>query len=206
MILGVPCLRRYDLLDVLVESANRGSRRPDKILLVDNGGQYDHRHPGVEVIHQGQNLGVAVSWNRLLRAGAWIITNDDVTFRQNTFAEMAGALEDGDLFVSGDGWALFGQRPELAERVGFYDERFFPAYYEDTDYYVRLVEAGIQIRNNVLSEPIHHVQWGSAESVEKVNAICAKSYEIFIDKWGAPPDAVLARLRAAKTPSTESEP
>lgn len=204
MILGVPCLRRYDLLEVLVTSANSGSRRPDKILLVDNGGRYDHKHANVEVIHQGENLGVAASWNKLLRAGAWIITNDDVTFRQDTFAELAAALESGDLFVSGDGWALFGQRPELVERVGFYDERFFPAYYEDTDYYVRLVEAGIPIRENVLSEPIHHVQWGSAESVEKVNAICRKSYETFVDKWGASPDDVLARLRAAKAPGSDT--
>ena len=200
MKLGVPCIRRYDLLDKLVASAMQGSRRPDKILLVDNGGQYDHKHADVEVIHQGENLGVAASWNKLLRAGAWIITNDDVTFRQDTFAELAAALESGDMFVSGDGWALFGQRPELVERVGFYDERFFPAYYEDTDFYVRLVEAGIPVRENVLSEPIHHVQWASAESTEKVNAICRKSFETFVDKWGAPPDAVLARLRADKTP------
>src|SRR4029077_16740459 len=120
--------------------------------------------------------------NKLLRAGVWIISNDDVTFRRETFAEMAGALEAGDLFVNAGGWALFGQRPELAERIGFYDELFFPAYYEDTDYYVRMVEAGIPIRSDVLSEPIHHVQWASAESTHKVNAICQKSYEIFVEK------------------------
>lgn len=198
MILGVLCIRRYDLLDAFVASVIRGSRRPDKILLVDNGGQYDRKHPNVEVLYQGPNLGVAASWNRLLSAGAWIISNDDVTFRQNTFAEMAGALECGDLFVSGDGWALFGQRPEVAERIGFYDERFFPAYYEDTDYHVRLVEAGIPIRDNVLSEPIHHVQWASAESVQKVNAICQKSYETFVEKWGAHPDVVLARVQGER--------
>lgn len=206
MKLGVLCIRRYDLLDDFVASAISGSRRPDKILLVDNGGKYDRDHADVEVIYQGPNLGVAASWNRLLRAGAWIISNDDVTFRRDTFAELAGALERGDLFVSGNGWALFGQRPELVDRVGYYDERFFPAYYEDTDYYVRLVEAGISIRDDVLSEPIHHVQWGSAESVEKVNAICRKSYEVFVDKWGSPPDAVLSRLRAAKVAHAGSEP
>jgi len=156
----------------------------------------------VEVIHQGPNLGVAASWNRLLCAGAWVISNDDVTFRKETFAELAGALASGDLFVHSGGWALFGQRPEVAERIGFYDERFFPAYYEDTDYYVRLIQAGIPIRTNALSEQIGHVQWASAESVEKVNATCQKSYETFVDKWGDAPENVIARARAMKTDST----
>lgn len=194
MILGVLCIRRYDLLDLFVESALRGSRRPDKILLVDNGGRYEGTRPEVEVIHRGENLGVAASWNKLLRAGAWIISNDDVQFRHETFAEMAAALEQGDLFVHAGGWALFGQRPEVAERIGFYDERFFPAYYEDADYHVRLVEADIKIRSDVLSEPIQHVQWASAESVEKVNAICRKSFETFVGKWGAAPEVTLEHV------------
>lgn len=198
MKLGVLCIRRYDLLDAFVASVLQGSRRPDKILLVDNGGQYDRKHPEVEVFYQGPNLGVAASWNRLLRAGVWIISNDDVLFRQHTFAEMAGALECGELFVNAGGWMLFGQRPELTERVGLYDERFFPAYYEDTDYTMRLAEAGIPIRDDVLSEPVHHVQWASAESVPKVNAICQKSYQIFVDKWGGHPDTVLSRIQSER--------
>lgn len=195
MKLGVLCVRRYDLLDAFVASVLEGSRRPEKIVLVDNGGQYVASHPDVEVLYQGPNLGVAASWNKLLRANVWIISNDDVTFRRHTFAEMAGSLENGELFVNAGGWALFGQRPEVAERIGFYDERFFPAYYEDTDYYVRMVEAGIPVRSDILSEPIGHVQWASAESTHTVNAICQKSYEVFVQKWGAHPDAVLARVR-----------
>ena len=198
MKLGVLCIRRYDLLDAFVASVMAGSRRPEKIVLIDNGGQYAAKHPDVEVLHQGTNLGVAASWNKLLRAGVWIISNDDVLFRRETFAEMAAALEGGDLFVNAGGWALFGQRPEVAERIGFYDERFYPAYYEDADYRVRLGQAGIAIRSDVLSEKIDHVQWASAESVERVNAICQRSYEIFLDKWGAPPEDVLAKVNAEK--------
>lgn len=200
MKLGVLCIRRYDLLDAFVASVLAGSRRPEKIVLVDNGGQYTAKHPDVEVLYQGPNLGVAASWNRLLRAGVWLISNDDVIFRRDTFAELAGALENGELFVNAGGWALFGQRPEVAERIGYYDERFYPAYYEDADYRVRLVEAGINIRSNVLSEQIGHVQWASAESPEKVNSICQRSYDTFIDKWGASPEVILAQVSAAKLP------
>ena len=198
MKLGVLCIRRYELLDDFVASVMEGSRHPEKIVLIDNGGQYAANHPDVEVLYQGANLGVAASWNKLLRAGVWIISNDDVTFGRDTFTEMAAALESGELFVNAGGWALFGQRPELAERIGFYDERFFPAYYEDTDYLVRMTEAGISVRSDVLSEPLQHVQWASAESVPQVNGICQKSYATFVEKWGGHPDEVLSRVRSER--------
>lgn len=42
-----------------------------------------------------------------------------------TFAEMAGGLRRA-LPVSGDGWALFGQRPECTRLAGPYDENIWP--------------------------------------------------------------------------------
>jgi GT2 family glycosyltransferase len=194
MILGVPTIRRYDLLGRLIASVLAGSRVPDAILIVDNGGNYESKENCVRVIYRGPNLGVAASWNRLLQAGAWIISNDDIVFARHTFEELANALESGQVIVNELGWALFGQRPEVAEKIGFYDERFFPAYYEDADYHARLLQAGIPTHAPVLSEPVEHVQWASAESTEAVNAICNQNFQRFVDKWGGPPEEILARL------------
>jgi FkbM family methyltransferase len=198
MILGVPSLWRYELLDRLIASALAGSRVPDEILIVDNGGKYAAKDSRVRVIYSGPNLGVAASWNRLLRAGAWIISNDDVLFKQRTFEELATALEAGKLFVNGLGWALFGQRPEVAEKIGFYDERFYPAYYEDNDYEIRLIDAGIPCLFPVLSEPVEHIGWASSRKREDGElsdpaghqAIFQKSCQVFVDKWGGPTDRV----------------
>jgi len=210
MILGVPSLWRYELLDRLIASALAGSRTPDEILVVDNGGKYEAKDSRVRVIYSGENLGVAASWNRLLRAGAWVISNDDVVFARRTFEELSGALEAGTLFVTGLGWALFGQRPEVAEKIGYYDERFFPAYYEDDDYEVRLIDAGIATRFPVLSEPVEHVGWASSRNREngelkdpaEHNEIYRKSRQIFESKWGGSTDQVKAEHRARREGET----
>ena len=206
MILGVPSLWRYELLDRLIASALAGTRVPDEILVVDNGGKYEAKDSRVRVIYSGENLGVAASWNRLLRAGAWVISNDDVVFTHRTFEELASALESGTLFVNGLGWALFGQRPEVAEKIGFYDERFFPAYYEDDDYEVRLIDAGIATRFPVLSEPVEHIGWASSRKREdgelcdpaEHHAIYRKNCQVFIDKWGGSTDQVKAEHRTRR--------
>ena len=210
MILGVPSLWRYELLDRLIASALAGSRVPDKILVVDNGGKYEPKDSRVHVIYSGENLGVAASWNRLLRAGAWVISNDDVVFTRRTFEEMASALESGTFFVNGLGWALFGQRPEVTAKIGFYDERFFPAYYEDDDYEVRLIDAGIATRFPVLSEPVEHIGWASARKREdgelrdpaEHHAIYRKNCQVFMDKWGGSTDQVKAEHRAKREGQT----
>lgn len=228
MILGVPCLRRVDMLIRLIESVFAGSVRPEKVLVVDNSGGMvraeierrandpsavlDGIYTRVEVIYSGENLGVAASWNRLLKAGAWIITNDDVVFNHRTFEELSTALEGGKLFVNGLGWALFGQRPEVAERIGYYDESFFPAYYEDDDYEVRLIEAGIATREDVLTSPVEHHGWASSrdEQTDQLSnaaehrRIYDKSHANFVRKWKGPTDRVkaikhaLAELRATQ--------
>jgi FkbM family methyltransferase len=206
MILGVPSLWRYELLDRLIASALAGSRVPDEILVVDNGGKYEAKESRVRVIYSGENLGVAASWNLLLRAGAWIISNDDVVFKQRTFEELAAALESGVPFVNGLGWALFGQRPEVVEKIGFYDERFFPAYYEDDDYEVRLIDAGIATRFPVLSEPVEHIGWASSRKREdgelrdpgEHHAIYRKNCQAFTEKWGGSTDQVKAEHRAKR--------
>ena len=75
IVLGVPVLSRYDLLERLLASAEAGTVKPDRYLIVDNGRQLDVRSPGisravergatVSVLSPGRNLGVAASWNAI---------------------------------------------------------------------------------------------------------------------------------------------
>lgn len=142
MKLGVPTICRYDLLQRLISSAERGSVRPDEYVIVDNGGRARSslRLPkNVTVIEPGKNLGVAASWNVLLDfAGdeAIVISNDDVTLGKTAFAELCAAAAAHPL-VTASGWSLFAQSPSCTSSLGFYDETFYPAYYEDADYSYR---------------------------------------------------------------------
>jgi GT2 family glycosyltransferase len=64
---------------------------------------------------------------------------------------MARALRYGepDIVTSENvgGFACFGLTAELVAEVGYLDERFAPAYFEDNDYHYRVRLAGFELRN-----------------------------------------------------------
>jgi GT2 family glycosyltransferase len=165
--LGVPTYCRYDLLDELLLSAERGFEKPDGYIIIDNGNAYPRarlnallgqRASVAELIAPGRNLGVAASWNRILdmtRGEAVVISNDDVVLSERSFRDLLAASKAAP-FV-GDGWFLFAQTPECTRRVGYYDENFWPGYYEDSDYQVRLHKAGItRLEHWATDAYVHH--------------------------------------------------
>jgi len=202
MTLGVPTLCRYDLLDVMLRSAATGAVAPTRYIIVDNGGGYGRARAEqsigmpacIELVEPGRNWGVARSWNHMLERAAQqpvVIANDDVVFGRDTFAEMASAAADA-LFVSGDGWCLFAQHPECTRRVGWYDEHFWPAYYEDTDYHMRLHLAGI-VPVRPLSQPVQHTGWSTTRGLGNPPWLAEhleRNRQYFVRKWGA--DSVAA--------------
>ena len=156
MKLGIPTLRRYDLLQRLLDSAERGTVKPTGYIIVDNGGEAAARlrlPPSTDLVTPGKNLGVAASWNLMLDLAGdepIAIANDDMTMGTATFGAMQDALSRAPfaLLVSDwrFPWILFAQTRECTERVGYYDENFFPAYWEDIDYKRRLKLSGIGVQ------------------------------------------------------------
>jgi glycosyltransferase involved in cell wall biosynthesis len=194
MKLAIPTLCRYDLLSLLLKSAEAGSEKPDEYLIIDNGG--DLRSSGIHlpantrVLHSGKNLGVARSWNIFLDQAMEtdepiVIANDDIIFSTHTFRDMIAAT-DQFMFVNGEGWSLFAQNPECTRRIGYYDEHFWPAYYEDSDYEVRLLRAGFTTRQKVLTETLFHEGWATTKQLEnpewlRVGRERCRHY--FLRKW-----------------------
>lgn len=207
LILGVPTLNRYDLLARLIASAEAGDHKPSRYLLVDNGGQFDEHAPAmpgvraalargaaVEVLTPRANLGVAASWNALLdRAGESpiAIANDDVQLGPDALDALARALAAGHEFViaegppGANGWCLFAQTRACTERIGPYDEQFFPAYYEDSDYDQRLSRAGIAAHREPAT--LEHAGWATMRADPAVAAGQQASAEYFRTKWGGLP-------------------
>ncbi len=157
--LGVPTLCRYDLLARMLTSAERGNRRPDRYIVVDNGGKLDElvrtgrlRVPRPNVIlSPEENIGVAASWNLILERCASelaLIVNDDVEFQPASIAAMERMANTRREYIVGSRnqhvWACFIQKPGLVETIGYYDENFWPAYQEDIDYIHRMKLRGLQ--------------------------------------------------------------
>lgn len=211
MILGVPTLNRYDLLGRLIASAEAGNCKPSAYFIVDNGGHFHgeaSKMPGVaaaiergapiEVLAPDKNLGVAASWNAMLdRAGdaPLAIANDDVELGMDALEALSRALGAGHDFViaegppGANGWCLFAQTAACTAKVGPYDENFFPAYYEDSDYDQRLLRAGIAVHREPAT--LTHDGWATMRADPTISAGQAKSAAYFRQKWGGMPGETL---------------
>jgi glycosyltransferase involved in cell wall biosynthesis len=207
--LGVPVLSRYDLLDRLISSAEDGVVKPHRYLIVDNGGRLNPHSPSiaravergavVSILSPGTNLGVAASWNAILREGhphyAVVISNDDIVLGPKTLEWLYSkdTIDRHDFLIAeggphANGWCLFLQAPSCVEKVGFYDENFHPAYYEDTDYHRRLELAGIE----PFRLPTDHTHEGWATLKQEgdggpIRAGQHKNFQYYVEKWGGPP-------------------
>lgn len=99
------------------------------------------------------NLGVAASWNigvDKVLAGKqdWLVVcSESIRFGPTGGTDLIQALSDASpetMAVEADedlGWHLIAFRREVFEKVGYFDEMFYPAYYEDNDFSYRYQKA-----------------------------------------------------------------
>lgn len=144
----IPTLSRYDLLRKLIVSADLGIVVPDKYLIIDNGGGLVTDHPKVEIYKPGRNLGVAASWNWLIRNSSDIrfICNDDLEFTPRTLETIVKYYMDRCLLFHtrfnrhNNDYSGFVISDYVFNLVGEFDESISPnyAYFEDNDYDFRI--------------------------------------------------------------------
>ncbi|MBN1581364.1 MAG: glycosyltransferase family 2 protein, partial [Anaerolineae bacterium] len=106
----------------------------------------------------------------------------------------AGELDRGQYdeaadveYVTG---AAFALRRDVLEQVGLLDERFFPGYYEDTDYCLRVHQAGYRIRYVPDAVVIHHVSTSTRQDWVRRRFYYYRNRLIFALKHLAPRDLV----------------
>jgi GT2 family glycosyltransferase len=151
--LCIPTLSRYDLLKRCLESAEAGIIKPDRYLVIDNGGSLDLKLPKLEVVKFGYNLGVAKSWNYFINytEEVRVICNDDIFFHPETLRNLLAEYEGNQITCTRDleasSFSLFTIGDELVNTVGLFDESISPgyAYFEDNDYAYRMELLGYQI-------------------------------------------------------------
>lgn len=151
-LLVVPTLTRKDLLYRLLDSIDYPVAR---LLVIDNGGQdlqwlQAANVEQISVADLRANLGVAASWNLAIRNGYEhdyvLIVSDDVIFPPGALEAYAQLASSNRVVLSQTWphWCAFAIGMQVVSRVGLFDERFYPAYFEDTDYLARLDAAGIE--------------------------------------------------------------
>lgn len=148
----IPTLSRFDLLKRLLRSEEEQTRRADNIIVIDNSnGKLGQLNAQIITAH---NLGVAGSWNLGLnmlkdeKNHLLIIANDDNRLTPIAIEEFVRLAEEypthGFFGTHGALFSFFAIRPDIAiKQVGYFDDGFYPAYFEDNDYHYRMKLAGL---------------------------------------------------------------
>lgn len=213
--LGIPVLNRGDFLLRCVQSIdhpvenlviinNSEGKNPgvngacNQIQAKDipNGSLFDQVHVEVR-----KNLGCGPSWNHIFKnyPGPWMITGSDIAFLPGSLALFDDTAEknpDAGM-VMGDGYNVFLMTQMALDKVGFLDENFYPAYYEDCDHWRRAVLSGIKLVGVTGFKHIHgevgdpHGGSSTVRSdpeLNRKNGITTKNnYEYYVRKWGGAP-------------------
>jgi len=211
IILCIPTVTQYDLCIKEIRSAENGTVKPDKYVIIDNGGTFaKHLESAdlscfiidkLDVINPEKNLGCASSWNVFLKnySGMLIIANDDLTFELDAieglvkcYSENKDNPEVGMITLKGinasSHYCCFVVTKSAIEKIGYFDEEFYPAYYEDCDYDYRLKLAEL---STICSEKGIYNHVGSAthkaltpEQLEQHHITFKKNRSYYESKWG----------------------
>jgi GT2 family glycosyltransferase len=156
----VPTLTRHDLLDRMLRSVDC---RIGHLVVIDNSGRGIVGGSGpwerMTVLPMPSNLGVAASWNlaiRLAHREPWVlICSDDMWWPVNALHDFEQQSSEDALVVSQTWphWCAFTIGMRVVQSVGLFDEGYYPAYFEDTDYERRMGRAGVLRQNG---PAVHH--------------------------------------------------
>lgn len=86
-------------------------------------------------------------------------------------------------------WHCTAISSELIKQVGKFDPNFYPIYFEDTDYDLRIKKAGFNLTDFIAPIDAHSVSAGHATELGGVESPAAPLVAYFATKWGRHPAA-----------------
>ena len=170
------------------------------IVIIDNGNQEIFEHENILIYKQEKNLGVAGSWNLICKIifqelgldFAWII-NDDVYSGlnlekiRNLMSDYSYQVSEGLLGCEGSCFTSFIISNKTFNEIGEFDNNFYPAYFEDNDYFYRLKLSG----KAVLEVPeLIPIVFNKSKTIEKnpdLNKNFDENKKKYEAKWGGLP-------------------
>jgi len=192
--IGIPTLNRADLLiPSLMKYIN--DFEGVEIHIIDNGDQDLEKfenYDNIFIHSQQKNIGVAASWNMLCdiiyAKHDWaLLLNDDVYLGYGTDAinEVIDDNKTFGLIQSHLNFSVVLLNKIFFIFVGRFDEDFYPAYYEDSDYLYRMKLLGLIQGVDTRLNPIDaRVSQTYEKCPEFVNDAMKYSRLKYIEKWG----------------------
>ena len=171
----------------------------------------------LRVYHMPYNLGCAEGWNIIIKSFMfspyWIISNDDVSFGPGILKNMNLAAQNSEVGLVHKNpillpnlekfgtFELFLIKDWVIQKYGLFDTNFYPAYFEDFDYIMRLINKPIKIINST-DGIIYHgdttdYNVSGANTIKsnddvKIRLLIAryKNFEYFKRKWNCQPESI----------------
>ncbi|HEY7824002.1 MAG TPA: hypothetical protein VIG24_14270 [Acidimicrobiia bacterium] len=171
MMLVVPTLTRHDLLQRMLRSVDGPV---DHLVVIDNSGR------GVDIpdgpwqestlLVMPSNLGVAASWNLAIKMAHRdpfvMIASDDMWWPEGAMDRFVEQSAEERLVVSETWphWCAFTIGMGVVSKLGLFDEGYYPAYYEDTEYERRSERAGVSLLHG---PAVHHENASTLNTPER---------------------------------------
>ncbi len=204
--IGIPTLNRADLLQENLADLAETFNDADALHIIDNGNQAisipEKLHPITFLETVPTNLGVAGSWNKIMRrafiegdADYVLILNDDIVLgkTRDIIEEIIISKAEPWLLTGHYFWSVLLISKRCFEEVGEFDEKFFPAYYEDNDYAHRVTlhpDAALRMGQDPRLDPIVKRNSMTIEKDKTLNKDFNKNKAYFVEKWGGLPGQV----------------
>lgn len=199
--IGIPTLNRSDLLLPALENYCSDFFGID-IHILDNGRQsigssihkFNTGLGKIKLYESLSNFGVAGSWNFLCKKifekhDYALIINDDVYLGyKSEVVEKVIDKYPHTLIQSFSSWSVFLISKRLYNQIGEFDEEFYPAYYEDSDYLYRMKLEGIlQEVDADLNPKVLRTSMTYEKAPEMIDESKKKNRDRYVQKWGGMP-------------------
>jgi len=123
----------------------------DRLLIVDNShDSYCKKleNKGMKIVYHPENLGCARSWNLGIKEGhEWTFVISSSMNFPHGFQSAIDALNRNDneyILLTWNAWHCNAVSQKLIKKIGYFDENFYPARLEDSDFMRRVYFAGIE--------------------------------------------------------------
>jgi GT2 family glycosyltransferase len=193
-VLGFATLKRFDLADRLLASIDYPV---EHLVIVNNSGSRTWQPKKPDLVQNLWHievpfgLGLVGAWNLVVKATPyapyWVLVNDDAWFEPGQMKAIpeqvdTAALNFLDIVPKWSG-VVFGEG--MVEKVGLYDENFYPLYFDDDDL-ERRVDLAAVAKKNIACKMGHNNSSTLHSGYEKYNSVSYSN------------NAALSRLRAAE--------
>tara|TARA_B100002019_G_C21222942_1_gene575771 strand:+ start:112 stop:1008 length:897 start_codon:yes stop_codon:yes gene_type:complete len=167
-VIGVPIVNGLHWLERLVESIDYPV---ENLIIINNSGDklfktnlehkvkaWSEKENLIDEIHLlnfPSNMGVPFAWNCIIKSFLlkpyWIICNHDIAFTPGLLSEMHNEAQIPSVgmvhpcrgnYTQGS-FDLFLIKENVIQEIGLFDENFYPAYGEDVDYIMRILNSNI---------------------------------------------------------------